>query len=68
MAQRWCGLPRGVDPRRRHGGALLHLSDDWPDEPIAPARHGFDPAVAAWGLAERPAQRCDLNRKIALLD
>jgi hypothetical protein len=62
----WCGLRRDVDLRRRYG-AFLHFRDDWPDESIAAAWHGFDPTIAARGLAEHPAQRRDLDGKIAFL-
>ena len=55
------------------GGSLdrdrirLLYPDSWSDEPIASAGPGLDRTVAAWNGAERPSQRRDLDREIALL-
>ena len=48
--RRWCGVPRGVELRRRHD-AFLHFRDDWPDESIPAAGHGLDPTGAAGSVA-----------------
>jgi hypothetical protein len=60
-------LPAGADERpSRH--AFLDCRQDRPDESIAAAGHGLDPTVAAESLAKHPAQRRDLNGKVAFLD
>src|SRR5262252_7045979 len=68
LMQRRRKLRCDVDLWRRGGGAFLHLAADRPDESVAAARHRFDPTVAAGRLAERPTQRRDLHREVAILD
>jgi hypothetical protein len=68
VMQCWRGVPRRVDPGRQRYNGYLRFGEDRPDESIAAAGQGFDPTVAAGGLAEHPAQRRDLSRKVAFLD
>jgi hypothetical protein len=62
------GRLRSIDPRWCRDDAMLLGRDDWPDEAIAAAGHGFDPAVAAGLSPQNAAQGRDLHREIALLD
>jgi hypothetical protein len=62
------GIPRGVDLRWRRYGRILLAAADRPDETIAAAGHGLDPAVPAGRVAQRPTQCRNLHGEIAILD
>ena len=51
--------------RRRSGGRLVRDAD-CTNEPVAASRQGLDPILAAGHFAEHPAQRRDLDGKVAL--